>query len=345
MKNTFCRSWVALFSVWLFLPLASAQIVPDGSFEAIELGPGQMRTPAPGESVWTYSTAPSSALARLFISGIYNSDAPNGYNAIYLWATSGLYGSVEQNVTLPAKGRYRLTYYEAGRQPFTGAQCCGDTTYAVTLGGTVLTTKTTATYQAFELEEVLFDGEPGTYLLKFALTTATAMNNMALFDHIVIEQLPESMTIDVSPQEGHVPTGGQAIFSASVAGVPLNEVQYQWLFNGADLAGATSPTLVISNADAGDIGMYSVRVTHAPSAQVITSTAVLLMVSDLVLESYLAVEIRFPSEVGKSYQLQSSTDLVTWTNVGTPLPGTGASIVEHFRTTAGSYRYLRVQEL
>jgi hypothetical protein len=263
---------------------------------------------------------------------------------MYLWANFGNYGSVEQTVTLPGKGRYRLSYYEAGREPAIPAHGGGNTTYTITLGGTELATKTTTTFQQFEVEEVLFDGDPGTYLLKFVLTTATEMNNMALFDLIAIEQLPEAMTIDVPPQAGHVPIGGRATFSVSVAGVPLNEVAYQWLKDDTELVGATTSTLTIDNTTTDDQGMYSVRVTHTPSAQAITTSPVTLTVSEFALESSIAVEIRFPSEQGKTYQLQASSDLDNWTNVGDPILGTGALIVEYYSTNGAKQRYLRVQE-
>jgi len=343
MKNT-TRQWFIALAL-LFLVPVQAQIVLDGSFEGTEVGAGQQRTPAPGETPWTFSAAPSSAVVHLFINGVSNQAAPHGVNAMYLWANSGNYGSVEQTVTLPAKGRYRLSYYEAGREPAIPVQCCGNTTYTITLGGTELATKTTVTFQQFEVEEVLFDGDPGTYLLKFALTTATAMSNMALFDLVVIEQLPEAMTVDVPPRAGHVPTGGRATFSVSVAGVPLNEVEYQWLVEGAELSGATLSTLAIDNANASDQGMYSVRVTHTPSTQVITTTPVSLTVSEFALESAIAVEIRFPSEEGKMYQLQSSGDMSSWTNVGDPIPGTGALVTEYYSSSGATRRYLRVQEL
>jgi hypothetical protein len=343
MKNTTRRWFIALASV--FVVSTQAQIVLDESFEGTELGPGQQRTPAPGETPWTFSASPSSAVVRLFINGVYNSDAPHGVNAMYLWANFGNYGSVEQTVTLPGKGRYRLSYYEAGREPAIPAHGGGNTTYTITLGGTELATKTTTTFQQFEVEEVLFDGDPGTYLLKFVLTTATEMNNMALFDLIAIEQLPEAMTIDVPPQAGHVPIGGRATFSVSVAGVPLNEVAYQWLKDDTELVGATTSTLTIDNTTTDDQGMYSVRVTHTPSAQAITTSPVTLTVSEFALESSIAVEIRFPSEQGKTYQLQASSDLDNWTNVGDPILGTGALIVEYYSTNGAKQRYLRVQEL
>jgi hypothetical protein len=36
----------------------------------------------------------------------------------------------------------------------------------------------------------------------------------------------------------------------------------QWLFKGVDIPGATGPTLLLTAFDAGDVGMYSVRMSN-----------------------------------------------------------------------------------
>jgi hypothetical protein len=42
---------------------------------------------------------------------------------------------------------------------------------------------------------------------------------------------------------------------------------------------------------------------------------------------YTAAEIAFDTEVGKTYQIQAISSLTaTWSNVGTPIPGTGTAV-------------------
>lgn len=63
------------------------------------------------------------------------------------------------------------------------------------------------------------------------------------------------------------------------------------------------------------------------------------------LAIYPAVEIEVPGNLGVSYQLQSSADLVIWDNVGAPMLGAGQPIrlLDFARGISKKfYRYLRV---
>lgn len=57
------------------------------------------------------------------------------------------------------------------------------------------------------------------------------------------------------------------------------------------------------------------------------------------VENFAAVELEFPTALGKNYQLQGSDDLVTWTNIGAPFAGTGGVITELFSTRGGRKRF------
>lgn len=56
-----------------------------------------------------------------------------------------------------------------------------------------------------------------------------------------------------------------------------------------------------------------------------------------------AVEVEFGTRAGRTYEVQSSTDLVTWTRIEGPIEGTGGA-VRRFYTTRGEIRNFRVQE-
>ena len=79
-----------------------------------------------------------------------------------------------------------------------------------------------------------------------------------------IELLPQQNippTITTHPVSQTVSPGANVTFSVTAAGSP--PLQYQWLFNGSDLPGATSATLQLMNVQADDIGIYEVVVTNA----------------------------------------------------------------------------------
>src|SRR5260370_3926267 len=61
-----------------------------------------------------------------------------------------------------------------------------------------------------------------------------------------------------------IPMGSNANFTVVASGTqPLN---YQWLFNGGIIAGATASTYTRSNVQPADAGNYSVAITNLPGA-------------------------------------------------------------------------------
>ncbi len=65
------------------------------------------------------------------------------------------------------------------------------------------------------------------------------------------------------PQTQIVPPNGTAIFTVIATNVGIysaDPIYYQWHFNGADLAGATSSTLVITEVSEANVGAYNVTV-------------------------------------------------------------------------------------
>jgi sugar lactone lactonase YvrE len=70
---------------------------------------------------------------------------------------------------------------------------------------------------------------------------------------LAVSSLP---VIDSNPGTQAIAPGGSALLAANTLGNP--PLEYQWLWDGANLDGATSPTLVVSNA-----GVYQVVVSNA----------------------------------------------------------------------------------
>ena len=66
------------------------------------------------------------------------------------------------------------------------------------------------------------------------------------------------------------------------------------------------------------------------------------------LQIFTAVELVFATRADRTYQIQSTSSLgpppLTWTNVGTPITGTGAPISQLVSTRGSSAKFFRVQE-
>jgi len=53
------------------------------------------------------------------------------------------------------------------------------------------------------------------------------------------------------------------------------------------------------------------------------------------LHIYTAIEVEYPTDLGKTYTLQGSSNLIDWSNIGEPLPGTGRTVDRTFSTRTG----------
>lgn len=91
-----------------------------------------------------------------------------------------------------------------------------------------------------------------------------------------VKVLPTSPppSIVAQPQGQIASLGTAATLSVTAEGADLN---YQWQFDGVDIAGATKPTLILDNVRLANEGSYSVRVTNAGG--VATSSDALLIVN------------------------------------------------------------------
>ena len=90
---------------------------------------------------------------------------------------------------------------------------------------------------------------------------------------------------------GQVVTVGAAVtFTAVVTGSPAPT--YQWMKNGAAIAGATSATYTIAAAAVADSGTYTVVATNVVGS--LTSAAAVLVVNPVVIPSHAVTTITSP---------------------------------------------------
>lgn len=81
--------------------------------------------------------------------------------------------------------------------------------------------------------------------------------------------------ITAQPQSQTVTAGANVTFTVTAAGTaPL---RYEWLFNGAPIAGATSSSLALNNVQTSQAGNYSVRVSNTAGS--VTSASARLTVN------------------------------------------------------------------
>lgn len=85
--------------------------------------------------------------------------------------------------------------------------------------------------------------------------------NLNYKDFVVVRHLgDDTPNIIVQPQAQIVTAGSNVTLNVSASGTAPN---YQWRLNGVNIAGATNPTLTISNAQLANAGHYSVVVTNS----------------------------------------------------------------------------------
>ncbi len=126
--------------------------------------------------------------------------------------------------------------------------------------------------------------------------------------------------IVIQPFSRTVSTNGSVFFGVVAAGnLPFaSPFSYQWRFNGVDLPDETFPILGLDNLTTNQSGGYSVMVSNAVGG-IISDTATLNVTE--VTASPQLTPIGNPNgqfafsilgELGRSYRIQSSTNLVDW---------------------------------
>ena len=104
------------------------------------------------------------------------------------------------------------------------------------------------------------------------LCVADTGNNTLCLSEFVANAAP---TIFLQPQNLYISVSNNATFAVVAGGaLPLS---YQWRFNSAPISGATASGFTRTNAQAGDLGSYSVVITNAMGS--VTSSNALLTLS------------------------------------------------------------------
>ena len=138
-------------------------------------------------------------------------------------------------------------------------------------------------------------------------------------------------TIIAHPQSQGVLLGGTATFSVVVTGTP--PFQFVWRLNGTNLPGATAATLVLTNTQSHQAGVYSVNVLNSAGFTV-SSNATLSFVTPVTITAQPANQSVLPGtnvtlSVGA---ISSGTIRYQWRFEGVDIPG--ATNASHSFTNA-----------
>jgi len=140
--------------------------------------------------------------------------------------------------------------------------------------------------------------------------------------------------ITIQPQPLLLQTGSEAIFNVTASGVPAPT--YQWLFNGTNIGNANGSSYLIPGVRLTDAGTYSVVVANSLGT-VTSSNAVLTVYTTAAASLGLSttangILINITGVPGMRYEVQTSTNLSSWTSVQTnnaPFTFSDTNLVNH----------------
>ena len=114
------------------------------------------------------------------------------------------------------------------------------------------------------------------YMDLFSSIASPAQDAFILFDNVRVElaSVPTLPVISAQPQPLAVYQGQDALFTVSATG--SGTLNYQWLFEGSPIPGATSNSLTVTNVLPQNIGAYSVVVANG-AGPVTSSNAALTL--------------------------------------------------------------------
>lgn len=150
-----------------------------------------------------------------------------------------------------------------------------------------------------------------------------------------------SPVITNQPVAATVAPGGTTQFTVGVSNP--GGVSYQWqlfgtnLSNGGHVAGATSSTLVISSASAGDVGHYRVLVSNGAGSSYSSEAPLALQQLNLLPVVYLS------GKIGDTYRVDYSTSVSNpnWIPLTTNKLTTSPQLIVDTSAPGNSSRYYR----
>ncbi len=158
---------------------------------------------------------------------------------------------------------------------------------------------------------------------RYAVTVTNAAGSVTSYDAVIaLTSTATGPVFSVQPADKESYPGGTVTFTASATGAA--PVSYQWRKNGANLAGATTDSLTLSNIQGSDAATYGVLATDAngstPSAAasltVLSGIAPYIISQTTSIVAPLGASATFNTTVGGT-----PTPTVQWRKNGVDIPG------------------------
>ncbi len=143
-----------------------------------------------------------------------------------------------------------------------------------------------------------------------------------LFDNVRVEDLsvpaltPPSISTQPASQSAFIGTNVTLTVSSG-GSAPLS---YQWRFNGTNLSGATTSSLVLSNVQTTSAGPYDVLVTNAAGLTASAAASLSVVPAPLRFQSATLLpngelQMSLSGSPGQVYNIQASTNLLDWATI------------------------------
>lgn len=242
----------------------------------LELLPGDtFRTVLPGSS---YAGWRSVGTGDIEFDATYFQPKGQGLGCVDLNGVA-YQGAIAQTLMNEPGVFYRLRFAMSGNPGAPGENKRGDKTTAVYWGGTNVATfvfqhlpDDTWSNMRWEYHEILVNGT-GADELRFTSKTEAYNDAGPVIDDISVVRVPNpALSIISQPASQVVSVGDTVTFNVDAFGMP--PLTYQWQLYGTNLSGATASSLVLTNVQFADAGIYSVVVSNS-AASVASSNAVL----------------------------------------------------------------------
>ncbi len=170
----------------------------------------------------------------------------------------------------------------------------------------------------------------------FPSLSANNAINFGLVDNVRVESPAVAPAFTLQPVAQTVKLGTNATFTAAASGLP--SANYQWLFNGTNISGATNSSYALAFVAATNAGNYSVSASNFMGSVTSPNAALALLAPSAAQFDAAsptldgdALQISFSGDAYWTYTVEVSTNLTSWATF-TNLTSTNGL----FNFTAGS---------